>query len=176
MAIEVERKFLVANDQWRRESSPGRAYRQGYLPMKAGVTVRVRREQDRASITVKGPRSGIVRREFTFPIGLADADDMLSQLCEGRVLDKVRHFVPHDGNLWSVDIYSGRARGLVLAEIELRTEEQPFSLPAWVGPEVSHDPRYRNSNIARRRRWPTQAASPVPPPRLSASRTPAKSG
>jgi adenylate cyclase len=167
MAIEIERKFLVENDEWRRVASPGRAYRQGYLAMTSGVTVRVRREEDRASLTVKGPRAGIAREEFTFPIGVTDADDMLARLCAGRVLEKVRHTVPHDGVLWSVDIYGGRSHGLILAEIELRTEEQSFSLPAWVGPEVSHDPRYRNSNIARWRGGYKHRGRPRAPPALT---------
>ena len=118
--------------------------------MTGGVTVRVRREEDRASLTVKGPRSGISREEFSFPIGLADAEDMLAHLCAGRVVEKVRYFVPHDGLAWSIDVYGGRSDGLVLAEVELRSEEQPVSLPLWAGREVSHDPRYRNSNLSRR--------------------------
>ena len=149
MAIEIERKYLVGNSAWREVASPGRPYRQGYLAMTGGVTVRVRREEDRASLTVKGPRSGISREEFSFPVELADADYMLAHLCAGRVVEKVRHFVPHDSLVWSVDVYGGWSDGLVLAEVELLSEEQRVSLPHWAGREVSHDPRYRNSNLSR---------------------------
>lgn len=149
MAIEIERKFLVIGEAWRQAASPGRLFRQGYLATTNRVTVRVRREDDCASLTVKGPRSGLRRQEFTFPISVAEADDMLDRLCAGRIVSKVRHLVPYEGIVWHVDVFDEAAGGLVLAEIELISEQQPFCLPPWVGAEVSDDPRYRNSNIAR---------------------------
>ncbi len=146
--IEIERKFLVANDLWRAKAGPATRYRQGYLAKTASATVLVRRGDDEAVLTVKSPRSGLRRDELSYPIPLAEADDMLRRLCGGRVLEKARHLVADQGSTWTVDVYLGPAEGLVVAEIELEREDQPFAIPSWLGAEISHDPRYRNSAIA----------------------------
>lgn len=150
MATEIERKFLVVGAAWRDAASPGETYRQGYLAATPRRTVRVRREARHATLTVKGPRRGIVRDEFTYDIPVADADQMLSRLCAGRLLTKTRHLVEYAGLIWHVDVYAGEAAGLILAEIELDRPDQPVALPPWVGAEVTHERRYRNSDIARR--------------------------
>jgi adenylate cyclase len=147
MASEIEHKFLVRDDSWRASVSGRRVLRQGYLTTGQDITVRVRTEGDRAWITIKGPTAGIRRAEFEYPIPPADADDLLT-LCQGRVVEKTRHLVPHQSNLWEIDVFDGSNLGLVLAEIELSSESEPFELPAWVGPEVSDDRRYFNARLA----------------------------
>lgn len=150
MATEIERRFKVVGDAWRVAASPGRVLRQGYLAQTGVATIRVRREELTASMTVKTGRRGRVREEFTAPLSVADADFMLGTLCGGVVLTKVRYEVEHAGLLWEVDVYGEGAAGLVIAEVELEFSDQPVPLPPWVGQEVTGVLRYRNSAIARR--------------------------
>ncbi|WP_242126608.1 CYTH domain-containing protein [Sphingobium sp. Sx8-8] len=148
MAVEIERKFLVVDDGWRRTADGGRVLRQAYVTHDPRASVRVRLSDDRAWLTLKSGRAGIVRDEFEYEISLADAEDMLDRLCTGPVIEKTRYRVPHGGRIWEVDVFAGRANGLVLAEIELRAPDEAFDLPDWVGREVTADPRFRNSAIA----------------------------
>lgn len=149
MAIEIERKFLVANDLWRAAAVAARRLRQGYLAKTPWITVRVRCAEDWGALTVKGPLVGLARQEFNLPITHDEARNLLADHCRGGCVEKVRHTVPDSGAVWVVDEFRGRAAGLVLAEIELERADQAFERPAWLGAEVSHDPRYRNSTIAR---------------------------
>jgi adenylate cyclase len=162
MATEIERKYLVSNDLWRAAAGPGVRYRQGYLAIAGAATVRVRCGEGRATLTVKGPRRGLAREEFTYPIPTVDAARMLRQLCRGRVVEKVRHIVEHEGATWCVDVYEGAAEGLVVAEIELDRYDQPVLAPPWLGPEISGDMRFSNSAIALWRDVsPGKAALPI---------------
>ncbi|MFE8644540.1 CYTH domain-containing protein [Sphingomonas sp. NCPPB 2930] len=145
MAIEIERKFLVTGDAWR--AAPGTRYSQGYLNRDKARTVRVRIAGDQGFLTIKGVSVGATRAEFEYPVPLADAQEMLS-LCDGPVVQKTRHRVVHDGLAWEVDAFLGDNAGLVVAEIELASENQAFALPDWVGREVTGDPRYFNSSLA----------------------------
>lgn len=149
MAIEIERKFLVLSDGWRNTATGSQWHRQGYLSKTPRSSVRVRRWDAAATITIKGARRGCAREEFEYPIPVKDADDMLRRLCAKPLIEKVRNWVGHAGMTWQVDEYCGMAAGLVLAEIELDHPNQAFVLPDWVGAEVTHDPRFRNSAIAR---------------------------
>jgi adenylate cyclase len=149
MPIEIERKFLVRGDAWRPLASKRLLFRQGYVSKTPRVSVRVRRFGARATLTVKGRRVGISREEFEYAIAVGEAEAMLDRLCGKSVLEKVRHWVPHAGMTWHVDEYRGAAAGLVLAEIELAYAEQAFPVPDWAGEDVTFDPRYRNSSIAR---------------------------
>jgi adenylate cyclase len=144
---EVEHKFLVHSDGWR-DSGSGVRYRQGYLSVDAGCTVRVRVGGGAAYLTVKGPRKGVTRAEFEYPIPVADAEAMIGTLCGGRVVEKTRYRVPHEGVVWEVDEFHGANAGLVLAEVELERVGQPFTKPAWVGQEVTEDYRYTNAWLA----------------------------
>lgn len=159
MVIEIERKFLVANDMWRVGARPGVHFRQGYLPKTAIDTVRIRCSELEASVTIKSPRRGLTRQEHSYAIPLTEGEDLL-RLCPGLV-DKVRHLVTHQGDVWDIDVYLGAASGLVVAEIELEHEEQPFSLPPWLGAEISYDSRYRNSAIAVNGAPPREVPPPV---------------
>lgn len=147
MAIEIERKFLVAGDSWRGLAA-GVAYRQGYLVSGSGLTVRVRIAGDTGYLTIKGATSGIARSEFEYPIPLNDASEMLDTLCGRPIIEKVRHRIPWNGLIWEVDEFAGANQGLIMAEVELKDPNQIIQLPAWIGEEVSHDPRYFNSYLA----------------------------
>ena len=145
MGIEIERKFLVQGDGWK--TSPGLLYRQGYLNRDKARTVRVRMAGDAAFLTVKGVSVGATRAEFEYPIPVADATALLA-LCDGPLIEKTRYRVRVEGTLWEVDAFAGDNAGLVVAEVELAAEDQPFVRPNWLGDEVTHDPRYFNSNLA----------------------------
>jgi adenylate cyclase len=147
VGTEIERKFLVRSDDWR--TSPGTRLRQGYLNPAKERTVRVRVAADQAVLTIKGPAKGLSRPEFEYPIPVADAEQLLL-LCEGPVLDKVRHLVVHHGTRWEVDEFFGENRGLVIAEVELSREDETFERPPWLGTEVTGDARYYNSSLSER--------------------------
>lgn len=151
MGIEIERKFLVVNDSWKRdaEDTPGAHstfMRQGYLSSHADRIVRVRVDGELAFLTIKGRGQGISRGEWEYPIPLADAQDLL-KLCEPPLIEKTRYRIPHAGLVWEVDEFFADNAGLVVAEVELESEQQEFARPAWLGAEVSHDKRYANANL-----------------------------
>ena len=145
MGIEIERKFLVVGDAWRQ--APGTAYAQGYLNRDKQRTVRVRVVEDAAWLTVKGASVGATRAEFEYPIPVADARELLA-LCDGPLVRKTRRVLVHAGATWEIDEFEGDNAGLVVAEIELASEETHFEPPPWLGAEVTHDARYFNSNLA----------------------------
>jgi adenylate cyclase len=144
MQLEIERKFLVLNDDWRQVAQPGRYLRDGLIGPYGSSKVRVRHEGERASLTVKGPRSGLGRLEFEYEIPIDHADELLRSVC-GPQIAKIRYDIPHNGFQWVVDVYEGSLAGVVLAEIELAEEEQLFSKPAWAGQEVSGDARFKKA-------------------------------
>ena len=145
MATEIERKFLVEGTSWRQSNSVRLS--QGYLNRDKHRTVRVRIAGDKAFLTVKSVREGVTRAEFEYEIPVADAEQML-KLSDGPVVEKNRHVIERDGLKWEVDEFLGENAGLVMAEIELTSEDQPLSRPAWLGREVTDDNRYYNSNLA----------------------------
>jgi adenylate cyclase len=145
MGVEIERKFLVQGDGWK--TSTGVLCRQGYLNRDKNRTVRVRMAGDAAFLTVKGVSVGATRAEFEYPIPMADAEGLLA-LCDGPLVEKIRHLVRVGETLWEVDEFAGDNAGLVVAEVELMAEDQPFARPDWLGAEVTHDARYFNSNLA----------------------------
>jgi CYTH domain-containing protein len=145
MGIEIERKFLVVGDDWRQP--PALAYAQGYLNRDKQRTVRVRIAADQAWLTVKGTSHGATRAEFEYAIPVADARQLL-ELCDGPLVHKLRRFIVHAGATWEIDEFQGDNAGLVVAEIELPSEDSVFEAPPWLGAEVTHDPRYFNSNLA----------------------------
>lgn len=147
MGIEIERRFLVADDRWR-GLAPGRRICQGYLSLDPERVVRVRIEEQQACLTIKGRGDGLARPEFEYPIPLADGRELL-QLCGLLVVDKLRHRIEVGGRLWEVDEFGGANQGLVLAEIELNAPDESFQTPPWLGPEVTTDFRYCNVNLAR---------------------------
>jgi adenylate cyclase len=147
MAREIERKFLVRHELWRPDPARGTKYRQGYLSADPERVVRVRRSGDHAFLTVKGKTKGISRSEFEYAIPVADADALLDAICIKPLIEKVRYRIEHGERAWEVDVFTGDNDGLIIAEVELPYEDAPIDPPAWVGVEVSDDPRYFNSNL-----------------------------
>jgi adenylate cyclase len=147
MGIEIERKFLVKNETWKSDDLEGLRCRQGYLVAEKENTVRIRIIGEQAFLTIKGKTSGISRSEFEYEVPVEDAESLL-MLC-GSIIDKTRYEIEHEDMLWELDIFAGDNAGLVVAEIELETEDQSFVLPVWVGKEVSADPRYFNAVLSK---------------------------
>lgn len=154
MGQEIERKFLVKAESWRRPDN-GIRYRQGYLSTVTERTVRVRTAGDKAYLTIKGVTVGATRAEYEYEIPLADANEILDRLCERPLIEKTRYRVAHGGLVWEVDEFEGENAGLIISEVELQREDQAITLPDWVGEEVTHDPRYFNANLVAHpfRRW-----------------------
>ena len=145
MAVEIERKYLVMGQPWLQV--PGVVYRQGYLNRDKTRTVRVRVAGEAAFLTIKGVNVGATRAEFEYPIPLADAEALLA-LCDGPLIEKTRYLLDHAGTRWELDVFAGDNAGLVVAEVELASEDQAFAKPDWLGDEVTQDARYFNSNLA----------------------------
>src|SRR5262245_44509598 len=143
MSLEIERRFLVANEGWKTAVIRSVRIRDGLIPNNKGQNARVRIARDVATLAVKSRSRGRARTESEYAIPYSDAEDMLRTMCDGNVLDKVRHFVSHEGINWHVDVYEGLLDGVVLAEIELADAGQQFALPDWIGAEVTPDPRCR---------------------------------
>ena len=150
MGREIERKFLVRGDAWR-ALGQGAPYRQGYLHNSPDRSVRVRVAGEKAFLSVKGQARGLSRLEYEYAIPLADGLALLEEMAEKPLIEKIRYTIPWESGLfWEVDEFLGLNAGLLLAEIELEAEDQGFSLPAWVGEEVTNDTRYLNTSLARR--------------------------
>lgn len=153
MATEIERKFLVKGENWRRQNQPeaalttGTLYRQGYLSTKKGCTVRVRLVGNQGYLTIKGLTQGFSRAEYEYPIPAEDAREMLDKLCDRPLIEKTRHKIEYAGLIWEVDEFAGENQGLIIAEVELTDENQIIELPDWIDKEVSDDPRYFNANL-----------------------------
>lgn len=148
MSLEIERKFLVIGEDWRVSAEPGQYLRQGYVSHGEQGSVRIRIAGDKAWLTLKSGRAGIVRHEFEYAIPVADAAEMLDRLCSGPIIEKTRYRLPHAGLLWEVGVFGGDAQGLVVSEVELASVHAEVILPCWAGREVTDDPRFRNSAIA----------------------------
>ena len=146
MAKEIERKFLLVGDDWR-ELAKGTHYRQGYLNSAKERTVRVRTIDDKGVLTIKGITTGATRVEYEYEIPHSDCTEMLDDLAEKPIIEKARYKIEFGGFVWEVDEFFGVNKGLVVAEIELESEDQAFEKPSWVGEEVTGDPRYYNSSL-----------------------------
>ncbi|MDO9104659.1 MAG: CYTH domain-containing protein [Methylovulum sp.] len=148
MAIEIEHKFLLASEEWRQHVSHSVKYRQGYLSSAATCSIRVRTSDKQAWLNIKSATIGTHRHEYEYEIPLVDAHEMLSNLCNKPLIEKTRHFVFDDGNVWEIDEFAGVNQGLCVAEIELPEIGKDFSKPPWLGAEVTSDLRYYNNNLA----------------------------
>jgi len=145
MPLEIERKFLVTGCAWR--TADGVLYRQGYLNRDKQRTVRVRIAGQQAFLTIKGASTGATRVEFEYGIPVGEAAQLLA-LCDGPLIEKTRHRITAGRHVWEVDEFHGDNAGLVVAEIELGSEDEAFEQPDWVAAEVTEDARYYNSNLA----------------------------
>ena len=148
MGREIERKFLVTDDGWRK-GAVGKLYCQGYISRDEQRAVRVRIVEDQGFLTIKGRHNDLTRLEFEYEIPLTDARELLDTLCQPPLIEKTRYRVDYAGNTWEIDVFSGDNAGLIVAEIELSREDQPFELPSWAGREVTGDPRYLNTNLSK---------------------------
>lgn len=163
MGLEIERKFLVTGEGWRKGARRSRLS-QGYLLAEKGKCARVRLEDGRGTITIKGPSRGAGRAEYEYAIPARDARELLRHLCEKPLIEKTRHRVRFGGLVWEIDEFAGDNRGLIVAEVELRRAGQAVALPPWIGKEVTDDPHYLNANLFKRPwrkagRGPFRAAS-----------------
>jgi len=145
--IEIERKFLVNNDSWMKESSLSYKIQQGYLTSNPSIRVRIYDEKT-AKLTIKSAEPGTTRIEYEYDIPLADAIGMMESLPLVGIIDKTRHLVIRDGVTWEIDVFHKDSDGLVIAEVELSSEHQAIADTEWLGVEVTHDKRYYNNDIA----------------------------
>ncbi|RDC57380.1 CYTH domain-containing protein [Pedobacter chinensis] len=147
MGKEIERKFLINQTEWNQLEKPvGKHFRQGYLLTHPNKTIRVRITETNAWLTIKGISKGTSRLEYEYEIPLSEGAELLDTFAESE-LEKIRYEISHKGNLWEVDVFSGGNEGLIVAEIELASEDESFELPNWVDTEVTTDSRYYNSNL-----------------------------
>ncbi|MDL2264933.1 CYTH domain-containing protein [Parabacteroides sp. OttesenSCG-928-G21] len=149
MATETERKFLVAGD-FKPAVTKQFKIKQGYISASSGRTVRVRIRDDKGFLTIKGPseNGGLTRYEFEQEILLKDAEDLF-RICLPGTIEKIRYHVPFKDHLWEVDVFEGENEGLILAEIELSSEDETFEKPGWLGQEVTGDTRFYNSMLSK---------------------------
>lgn len=148
MGREIERKFLVKNNEFK-QLSKGVLYKQGYLSSNFERTVRVRVSNGKGHITIKGTSKGAVRPEYEYQIPVDEANEIIDSLCEKPIIEKFRYKYTYQGFTWEIDEFLGENEGLVIAEIELETEDTVFTKPEWIGEEVTEDVRYFNSNLVK---------------------------
>jgi adenylate cyclase len=148
MGIEIEHKFLLANDEWRQQVHKSVRFRQGYLSSLPTCSMRVRIAGEQAWLNIKSATVGTQRMEFEYEIPVADADEIIDKLCGKPIIEKTRHFVTINQHIWEIDEFEGVNQGLIVAEIELSRTGEYFDKPAWLGQEVTHDLRYYNNNLA----------------------------
>jgi len=146
MALEIERKYLIDLGKIGTLEN-GIRIKQGYLSTDKNAVVRVRVKNDKAYLTIKGANNGISRLEFEYEIPFDEANEMLDNLCKKPVIDKIRYIIKHDIHIWEIDVFYGDNEGLVVAEVELKDENEKINLPSWIKEEVTSDNRYFNSNL-----------------------------
>jgi adenylate cyclase len=148
MAVEIERRFLVASSDWQLSSSSSYEIRQAYLAITEMISIRVRIKNGLgALLTIKSAQPAIARAEFEYSIPVEDAE----QLCEfklGHLIEKRRYSVPAEWGCWEIDVFDGDLAGLVIAEIELDTPDRDFGQPGWLGEEITSNARYSNASLA----------------------------
>ena len=148
MALEIERKFLLLSDEYKAASTSKRIV-QGYICSDKNRVVRVRIYGEKAYITIKNATIGFARNEFEYAIPVADAQVMLTEICEKPIIEKVRYRYDYKGFCWEIDEFHGENEGLVMAEIELPTVDCVFEKPPFIGEEVTNDTRYYNASLIR---------------------------
>ncbi len=146
MATEIERKFLVKSSEWKQLGAK-KFYRQGYLVISENLTIRIRTIEDQGILTIKGKRENFSRPEFEYQIPFEDASEMMRSMCEKPIIEKYRTKIKINNFVWEVDEFIGDNQGLIIAEIELKDENEMISLPDWIGEEVTFNPRYTNSYL-----------------------------
>ena len=148
MAIEIEHKFLLLNDDWRKLVIKSVIFKQGYLNSLPTSSIRVRVSNNTAWLNIKSATIGNQRNEYEYEIPLNDANEIIELLCCKPVIEKTRHYIIFENHTWEIDEFHGENQGLIVAEIELETIDTKFIRPAWIGDEVTQDLRYYNNNLA----------------------------
>ena len=149
MPIEIERKFLLKKNNWLKQVNHSTKIRQGYFAPIHKASLRVRIDGENANINIKSATLGMRRMEYEYPIPVDEAVEMLEQLCETPQIDKTRYRVNIGRHTWEIDEFYGDNDGLLVAEIELSSEDEAFEKPDWVGEEVTQDERYYNVNLVK---------------------------
>jgi CYTH domain-containing protein len=148
--MEIERKFLVNKEKWELVSKPKpKRIVQSYLVRTPEKTIRVRVKGEKGFLTIKGPTVGISRSEFEYEIPLNEANDLIEQFAD-KVIEKYRYEITIGNHVWEIDEFHGKLEGLMIAEIELTTEDEAFEKPDWITEDVSLDQQYFNSNLIER--------------------------
>ena len=148
MAIEIEHKFLLRNQNWRTEIYKSIIFKQGYLNSLPTSSIRIRISDDQAWLNIKSATIGNQRSEYEFESPYKDGLEIINQLCRKPIIEKTRHYVLNNGHVWEIDEFHGDNNGLIVAEIELVSQNIKFELPEWIGKEVTDDLRYYNNNLA----------------------------
>lgn len=149
MPTEIERKYLLRNDDWKLSADQGTKYVQGYMIGSKFASVRVRIEGGKSFLNIKSATLDISRQEYEYQIPVDEANEMLDTLCEKPLVEKTRYIVIHQDLKWEIDVFEGRNKGLIVAEVELESEDQQIELPSWCGQEVSEEPRYYNVSLGK---------------------------
>ncbi len=144
MATEIERKFLVINDDWKKQVYKQEHYIQAYLYTNDKSSTRIRICNDKANINIKSSTIGITRAEYDYELPIDEAKEIVENLCERPFIEKMRYFVRHVEHVWEIDVFARENEGLVVAEVELESTIQTFEKPNWAGQDVSDDPKYYN--------------------------------
>lgn len=148
MGLEIERRFLLKNDRWREYVRETRTLHQGYLSVEKERSIRVRITQGQAWLTLKGFISDVSRSEFEYPVPVEDAQAILETMCVFKV-EKIRHIVEYQGIRFEIDEFAGSNAPLVLAELELPSEDARYPQPDWLGEEVTSDGRFTNAYLSK---------------------------
>lgn len=148
--MEIERKFLLKNESWRSLSTKKIAIKQGYISTNPESTVRIRIANSKGFITIKGKGNGsIAHPEYEYEIPSKDAEEMFQLFCKKTGIEKTRYIVEYKNHVWEIDEFAGRHKGLILAEVELTSEDEDVELPDWIGEEVTGNHKYYNSNLSK---------------------------
>lgn len=145
--MEIERKYLLQNDDWRKFVKKSINIKQGYISTSMEHTFRVRITDNKSYLTLKGRTDTFVHPEYEYEIPLCDAEEIFNTFCKNRNLEKIRHIVEYKGHIFEIDEFKGNLSGLIFAEVELKSEDEEIDLPDWIGLEVTGDPNYYNSNL-----------------------------
>lgn len=149
MALEIEHKFLIVNNSWKKNIEKSCEYKQGYLISDKTKSIRIRISDQKAWLNIKSATIGTFRNEYEYEIPLNEGIEILNSLCSKPIIEKTRYFVHHKQHLWEIDVFSGDNTGLTVAEIELSKVGESFYKPEWIGEEVTEDLKYYNNNLCK---------------------------
>lgn len=149
MALEIEHKFLIKNDEWKKHIHKSLEYKQGYLISDSKRSVRIRLSENKAWLNIKSATIGNSRHEFEYEIPMDEGKEILETLCEKPIIEKIRHLVNFAQHTWEIDVFSGDNNGLIVAEVELAEAGEDFAKPEWIDKEVTEDLRYYNNSLCK---------------------------